>query len=385
VHDELEPGALSALIGHIYEAVANPAHWADFLSALETHYPGSRITLFTHEDGQPRPDMTFNHNYAPEDLKAYLDYYVWKTPYAERQRLLEIGKPTFYEAMIPDAEIRKTEIHNDYVVPRRLGHYGTGVVVDRGPGRVTALSFADYKDDERRHRELKLLEILTPHLLRAVRMRRLNVPTDAIAHAGGDAFDQWTRAALVLDAAGRVLVMNRLAAELTQRRDGLALAPDATLRGVDHAVTERLQAAIRRAAAIAGLTDAEAPPPSPDVIVLPRPSGALPLQAATTPLPFLGAAGSAAPRRGTVLLVITDPARAAHTPIELIARQFGLTQAEQRLTQALIDGVTLNDAAGQLGIRVSTARNRLKIIQDKTHCRRQVDLVRLAFSLKRSG
>ena len=54
---------------------------------------------------------------------------------------------------------------------------------------------------------------------------------------------------------------------------------------------------------------------------------------------------------------------------------------EQRLTEAVVNGLPLVEAAEQLGIRLSTARTRLKAIQAKTHCHRQVDLVRLALSL----
>jgi DNA-binding CsgD family transcriptional regulator len=52
-----------------------------------------------------------------------------------------------------------------------------------------------------------------------------------------------------------------------------------------------------------------------------------------------------------------------------------------RLTEAIINGLPLAEAAEQLGIRLSTARTRLKTIQTKTHCHRQVDLVQLALSL----
>jgi DNA-binding CsgD family transcriptional regulator len=82
-----------------------------------------------------------------------------------------------------------------------------------------------------------------------------------------------------------------------------------------------------------------------------------------------------------VLLVIIDPDDRARTPVGWLARQFGLTPAEQRLTEAIINGVPLAEAATQLGIRASTARTRLKAIQVKTGCHRQVDLVRLALSL----
>ena len=61
--------------------------------------------------------------------------------------------------------------------------------------------------------------------------------------------------------------------------------------------------------------------------------------------------------------------------------QLRLTPSEQRLTEAIVNGVPLNEAAEQLGILPSTARTRLKTIQTKTNCHRQVDLVRLALSL----
>jgi DNA-binding CsgD family transcriptional regulator len=68
------------------------------------------------------------------------------------------------------------------------------------------------------------------------------------------------------------------------------------------------------------------------------------------------------------------------TPVKWLSRQFGLSPAEERLTEAIVNGVTLADAAEQIGIRISTARTRLKAIQTKTGCNRQVDLVRLAMS-----
>jgi DNA-binding CsgD family transcriptional regulator len=43
--------------------------------------------------------------------------------------------------------------------------------------------------------------------------------------------------------------------------------------------------------------------------------------------------------------------------------------------------VPLAEAAEQLGIKLLTARTRLKIIQGKTGCSRQTDLVRLAMSM----
>jgi len=98
------------------------------------------------------------------------------------------------------------------------------------------------------------------------------------------------------------------------------------------------------------------------------------------PLPFLGS-GTAPLARGTALLMILDPDRTQRTPVGWLARQYGLSPAEQRLTEAIVNGVPLTAAAEQFGIRLSTARQRLKDIQAKAQCPRQSDLIRLAFSL----
>jgi DNA-binding CsgD family transcriptional regulator len=178
----------------------------------------------------------------------------------------------------------------------------------------------------------------------------LIAPSDVVNVTEGGAFERWDRPAFVLDAAGRVLIKNRMAAELIEGPHGVALL-----------------------AAIAGAVDAATAFPR-DRLALPCASGGPPFQAMLAPLPFLDA----------VLLVLTDSGH-GQAPIERLARQFRLTGAEQRLAEHIVNGVTVVEAAQRLGIRESTARSRLKVIQTKTHCRRQVDLVRLAFGLSTCG
>jgi DNA-binding CsgD family transcriptional regulator len=116
-----------------------------------------------------------------------------------------------------------------------------------------------------------------------------------------------------------------------------------------------------------------------DGIVLPRALPAPPLHAMAFAVPrsgeFAGFESS-----GAVLLVIFDPLNAERTPVGWLARQYRLSSAEERLTEAIAGGIPLADAAEQLGIRISTARWRLKVILQKTGCSRQLDLVRLALS-----
>jgi DNA-binding CsgD family transcriptional regulator/PAS domain-containing protein len=376
--DEFDPSFVADLVGHVYEAAVDPGHWGEFVTALERVYPESRVTLFGHADGCPTSSLAARVNYDENDLRSYADYYIGCSPYIARSAILPTGRAFHYDMLIGDDELMRTEYYNDYLRPRRLGHYGTGLIIERPhPRRATVLSLADHSNDEdRRTRQLRLLDLLAPHLRRALRLHRTVAAERASAAAAQAAFDHWTHAAVVLDSSARVVTFNLAAATLLKRGDGLWLGRAGQLCAADETRAQALEAAIRKCAATADRADARAT--DLDGITLPRPFAAAPLRVMMWPLPPGALTDD---RRGSVLAVILDPTQVRRTPVAWLAKQFGLSPAEQRLTEAVVNGLPLAEAAGQLGIRISTARTRLKAIQTKTGCHRQVDLVRLALSL----
>jgi DNA-binding CsgD family transcriptional regulator/PAS domain-containing protein len=380
--DEFEPAVLTELIGRIYEAAIDSRQWDDFVALLGRFYPDTRITLFGHENGRPSDALTVRWNFAPDDLRAYVDHHIKSSPHLARVDRVPLGRAVDSESVIEEREFLKTEHYNDFTRPRRLGYHATGIVLERGRGRMTALSLANWKNDpDQRERQLRLLDLLAPHLLRAFRLHRGLVERTAGGEAAKAAFDSWTHAAFVLNAAGRVMSYNQAAEALLRRRDGLALCREGRLLSADEAQTREIEIAARKCGIMANTAKPDIGAAELDGIVLPRPSGGAPLRAMIWPLPFLGT--ETAPRfaRGTALLVILDPDHVQCTPVGWLARQYRLSPAEERLTEAIVNGVPLAEAAEQFGIRLSTARQRLKDIQAKTQCRRQIDLVRLALSL----
>jgi DNA-binding CsgD family transcriptional regulator len=382
--DEFDTGFVADLVGHIYEAAIDPNHWNDFVAALERVYPESRVTLFGHENGRPAANLAAHTNYAASDLRSYIDHFAGCSPYLARAAVLPVGRAFHYDVLIGDGELKRTEYYNDYLRPRRLGHYGTGLVIEREmtsgiPRRGTALSLADHKNDAgRRARQLRLLGLLAPHLQRAFRLHHTIAAERASAGAAQAAFDHWAHAAMVFDAAGRVVTFNLAAETLLKGADGLWLGRGRKLCTADEAKSQALWVAIRKCAAMA---DDGSRPGELDGIVLPRPSGAAPLRVMMWPLPQGPGPVLPSEGQGAVLLVIFDSAQVQRTPVGWLAKQYGLSPSEQRLAEAVVNGIPLDEAADQLGIVLSTARTRLKTIQAKTNCRRQVDLVRLALSL----
>jgi pimeloyl-ACP methyl ester carboxylesterase/DNA-binding CsgD family transcriptional regulator len=62
---------------------------------------------------------------------------------------------------------------------------------------------------------------------------------------------------------------------------------------------------------------------------------------------------------------------------KMAPRRYGLTAAESRLAAKLLRGLTVTDAATEMGVTTNTARSYLKNIFTKTGARRQADLLRL--------
>jgi DNA-binding CsgD family transcriptional regulator len=63
-----------------------------------------------------------------------------------------------------------------------------------------------------------------------------------------------------------------------------------------------------------------------------------------------------------------------------LERLFHLTPAEARLASFLANGVSVEDAAAQLGVTRNTVRTQLQAVFAKTRTNRQGDLIRLILS-----
>lgn len=378
---ELKPAFYAATVGHIYEAALDPQRWHDVIDALESVYPDARITLFGHRNGRPSAAFSFRKNFADSDLRVYSDYFVTTSPFIQRLDRVPLCVPTGQETVIADAELIKTEYYNDFMRPRRLGHYANGILFERNAHAMTALAIADRTDDEgRRAHQLRLLGVLLPHFKRAIELHRAISAERATAMAFRALFDRWTHAAFVLDDSGVTMAMNAAATRLLARESCLWLDRNGNLRGLDCGEGSALDIAIRKHARVADRFDQVADDAQPESFVLRRPARATPLYAMAWPLPFDGAAELGG-GRGCVLVIVFDPQAVRRTPVGWLAQRYRLSPAETKLAEAIVNGVPLSDAAEQFGIRLSTARTRLKIIQSKTGCSRQSDLVRLAMAL----
>ncbi|MEM5326581.1 helix-turn-helix transcriptional regulator [Paraburkholderia sp. JHI2823] len=256
------------------------------------------------------------------------------------------------------------------------------------------------------HRDL--LERLTPHLIRAVRVyaRRFALNADALANRSRPP-------AMLVSALGEVLHCNEAAQRLLRttslvrvrgRRLSLAAPHHARLLE-DIAVSEaRLRSrasgaraaaaryrALRIVGAVAGKGASEAvsaAEPAPDGHSEP-PGVRAPLKLAASQQEVLYAFynvvmadDAPAPEpRAFAALTFYHPRSAPLVDEQVLATAFDLSPAECRIALLLAEGLTQKEIAAHVGVQHDTVRKQLQSIFQKTATRRQPDLLRLLLNL----
>jgi DNA-binding CsgD family transcriptional regulator len=169
----------------------------------------------------------------------------------------------------------------------------------------------------------------------------------------------------LLRADRELLLHNRALHHVLVRGDGLRLAA-----GRIHACADpdhrELARQVRRATA--GM-------PPAGFLHIGRRSGRSPYLVYIEPFMHRGSGTGKGPR--TVKLVVLDPAAGSRDAIAQIGLGFGLSAAEIRITQALMEGRSAGDIAACLQTSPNTVRCQLKRIYRKTDVASQAELVRL--------
>jgi DNA-binding CsgD family transcriptional regulator len=220
---------------------------------------------------------------------------------------------------------------------------------------------------------IHLLETLIPHVQTALLLRAKIAVSEAFELFSETALDAMSIAAILVTGTGRIRHMNQLAAGHLQGTDGLR-SHQGRLTATDSYENAQLQFLI---AGASGEKDASGSLPGGAMKIL-RPLARAWLQVAVVPAPEryrLGESGSCA------LVFVSDPESRPRPRATLMRQLYGLTPAEARLADLLLQGLEVREAADRLGTTLETARFHLKRVLVKTGARRQTELMRLMLSL----
>jgi DNA-binding CsgD family transcriptional regulator len=217
--------------------------------------------------------------------------------------------------------------------------------------------------------------IFVPHFAKAVETTRPFLLHQSRFHAILETLDRFHVGLFILASNGNVVVRNREADRIVSLDDGLVVDSAHRLRPHDLSSLNAFSQAVHRAAATAVAQEAET---GVHLSILPR-SGRDSFLAGVSPI---GAhSGGYSGRLRGALVVVIDPENRAVISMAGMETPYGLTKAEGKVLELLVQGHTTRELAEIRGRSIDTVRAQVKSILTKTQANGRPDLVRLALSV----
>ncbi len=350
-----DPAFLSATIGTIYDCVADPSRWEATFAALGDTIGASRGFLGVSTASGTEVRMAVGHRFV-------------LTP--EAARLVPLN-PLLPLGLIWDLD-RAYVASRDYGLPALQATKCYQAAVQPG-GDLDAISFVLMREgdvfghwmlatpDTRApitEAEARGLELVAPHVRRAVEISNLLGLQRLSAATLQAALDQLDSPVLVLDA-DRRLVHGNARAEAALAR-GTVLRPGRD-PGTVAGATDAAERALRTSA------------PGGRETLLTGTDGEERLLFA---LPLALEGGPA-----MTLLVLRHPREDTRNPVAIAARAFNLTPAQVQVLAFLAQVHAPEAIAGLLGIGLATVRSHLNELYRRTDTSRQAELVARTLSL----
>ncbi len=201
---------------------------------------------------------------------------------------------------------------------------------------------------------------------------------DINSSLGIAALDHLSLSVIVVDSAARVLLTNKSGGALLSHSDGLSMSVGEICRASTTAGSEQLHQLIQTAA-----NDTAENEQASYVISIERPSQKRAYSILALPITSPASEDSQQTAEPLVALYVSDPENQPLPSAEAISRLFGLTRAEARIVHELVKGASMDEAAENAGVTVSTARTYLKQAFSKTNTKRQAELVKLVLTYPR--
>ena len=362
---------LSTLIGDIYDVSLSTDRWPTLLQRLSETLAEAGISLFVRDlkaEEVPNPSADIMD---PELAEAGEKYHLTIKVSSAQPAQSATGEGIAGDKVhAPGGDL--VHAAGESLAPPESIVLGCFISRDKPAGSLVAIQYSE-KRDPAAPWDAAMLRRLAPHLRRAFDLHKQYLTLNVQRAATIRVLDHLPVGVLLVDPRGRVLTMNTCAKAMVAEADGLAVDRSG-VRADSRQETATLRALIRAAADAGNGENGDAS----GALSLSRPSMRRPFWALVTSLRGHLADEEATP--AIVALFVSDPERQYQVPAEVLERFFGLTPAEIRLLEALVNGMSLEDAADEFQLSKNTLRTQLHQIFRKTQTSRQAEVIKLVLS-----
>ena len=361
--------AEAKIIDAIYRGACDPVGLNRAIELIAEYFGSPGVLLGELDQAQPHRSFAFGVHTI--DASFFTGYARCENldPAPRAYAALPVGRASLSNRMFPERERRTSVFVNEFLLPHGLNSsLGSPLLASGGRSAMIGIFQSahcrNYDDDD-----IARLERLTPHLTRALQIRRLFLQSEARGKVLESIVERNETAMVGLRGDGSPVFVNAAARAIAAARDGIGLNRLGRLVVADRAAATRL----------AGLTADVARIGAGGIVQIPRPSGHRPYVVLVSPLP---SGDDLFPNsRGGVLFAIHDPARRETPTDRRIAQLLHIPLGAAKVVQAILEGVDLKDYADRAGISMHTVRFHLKTAFARTETRSQAELVRNAMSM----
>jgi DNA-binding CsgD family transcriptional regulator len=355
------------LVGLVYDGVEEATPWKSLMCQLSEHtdahdasmviaarnIPGSFLLVTDNED----PVAT--HPERVNDVMSVNMLMDMPTP-----RAMNIDE------MMPEGEFLRSALYLQFLKPLNIRHL-LGRDVVRSEALCVKLTLErTVEQGPFGGAEKELVELLAPHIQRAIRLREQQTHGSYMQYFFEDAMAKLSIGCLMLDRGGRLVSMNACARRLLEHTDVLCVR-NGLLRTVGGVDGKELGKAIDLALA-AHRNGC-------------RSQNGVALQLQTAPgngvldlvvKPLIADRLLDANEKPAVVVYLNDSRKAGIDldPAALVT-MYGFTNCESRLSALLARGTSLGDAAATLGVSINTVKTHLRGIYEKLGTNKQSQVV----------
>lgn len=356
------------VVGLFYDSVLDEGKWHEALQSLACFTGGHAAGYVAANPSEGGITHCETVNIDPVFTEQYVGYYAQREVRLPPAVSYSVGSVMTEDMLVERSVLQRSEIYGDLLLPYEAPHFMFAWLEKTPTSAKTIAIEGTLQHGAFTPEAMRLYALVMPHLVRAVRIREALQSARQARGTLLELLDALPIGVILLDAAGQVVELTSLAERLLRSGSGITQRQGrvhASVRDDDRALQRAVQGALQ-----AG-TGESLPK---DTVLARRGPNQRPLRVTAIPVPKEGVSFAAA--RPAAMLLVVDPEQSPNAASDVIQRGLGLTRAEATLASVLFTGVTLREAALQLGFSVNTCKTQLKSIYAKTGCRSHVDLAK---------
>ncbi|HKK55859.1 hypothetical protein [Marinobacter sp.] len=356
--------AAPALLEDLYECTTDTGQWPAFLTKFANLFDSETAVLRLTDRHNPVIYHSYTTGFREDINNLYESEAVEADPFREGLATTPIGQALTSDQVIKDRDFERC-VHYQNVFRPNGNFYALGSQFERDRNQAMHVGVhrprpaGPYTPEE-----CRVLEFLTPHLRRAIRLSRLVMELNQSLAQTQHALDRLSFSVWQMDAMLRLTWLNRSAEEIfADGAYGFSLQTN-RLTSNSPGTASRLRMMMTRLLEHRSYTETLRISRNGACLIMTLCSRA----DMTTRVGRSGVPG--------ILCFVLDPdlpVRLDHTQLQVI---YQLTPAELRLASLLVSGLDVAEASALLQISKHTGRTQLKSIMNKTGVNRQAALQR---------